>query len=130
MAQNAAPPVLKAKPPLSVTLTITAGVLQRSVDSGQSWQDALRSSHPLLCYATHDEEIWTGGQAGTLFHSTDGGVTWVQVQPSINGRQLGSDITHIDLITHVDLPGPAQILVSTDNEIWSSTDGGKIWEKH
>ncbi len=130
MTQNAAPPVLKAKPPLSVTLTITAGVLQRSVDSGQNWQDALRPSHPLLCYATHDEEIWTGGQAGTLFHSTDGGVTWVQVQPSINGRQLGSDITHIDLITHVDLPGPAQILVSTDNEIWSSTDGGKIWEKH
>jgi hypothetical protein len=130
MAQNDAPPVLKSKPPLSVTWAITAGILQRSLDSGQNWQDALHPNHPLLCYATHGEEIWTGGQAGTLFYSTDGGLTWAHVQPSINARQLAADITHIDLRGN-DLPGSSQVLVSTtDNETWSSTDNGKTWEKH
>jgi len=111
----------------NVSWTITAGVLQRSLDSGQNWQNALRADHPLLCYASHDEDVWTGGQAGTLFHSADSGITWAQVRPSIKTQQLISDITHIDVR---DVPGPAEIVVSTsNNEIWSSADGGKTWEK-
>src|SRR6266404_3878473 len=135
----------------NVTWAIKAGVLQRSLDSGQSWQDALHADHPLLCYASHDEDVWTGGQAGTLFHSANSGVTWVQVQPSIKARQLSSDITHIDVrnaevrnaeVRDDDLRGnmrdelrgnargPAEILLSTTtNEIWSSSDGGKTWTK-
>ena len=108
----------------NVTWTITAGVLQRSLDSGQSWQNALRAHHPLLCYASRGEDVWAGGQAGTLFHSADSGITWTQVQPSIKTQQLSSDVTHIDV------RGPAEIVVSTsNNEIWSSADGGKTWEK-
>jgi len=115
-----------------VTWVITGGILQRSPDSGQSWQDALRADHPLLCYASHDEDVWAGGLAGTLFHSADGGVTWVQVQPSIKVLQLSSDITHIDVRgdVHGDVHGPVEIVLSTgNNEIWSSADGGKTWEK-
>jgi hypothetical protein len=112
----------------NVTWAITGGALQRSLDSGQSWQNALRADHPLLCYASHDEDVWTGGQAGALFHSANSGVTWVQVQPSIKGQTLSSDVTHIDL--HGDVRGPAEIVVSTsNNEIWSSADGGKTWDK-
>jgi hypothetical protein len=116
-----------------VTWAIAGGVLQRSLDSGQSWQDALHADHPLLCYASHNEDVWTGGQAGTLFHSANSGVTWVQVQPSIKARQLSSDITHIE-VRNDDLRdhalGPAEILLSTsNNEIWSSPDGGKTWAK-
>jgi hypothetical protein len=128
-------------PAHNVTWAITGGVLQRSLDSGQGWQDALQADHPLLCYASHDEDVWTGGQAGTLFHSANSGVTWVQVQPSIKARQLSSDITHIELRNddsrysvrdevHGDARGPAEILLSTsNNEIWSSADGGKTWAK-
>jgi photosystem II stability/assembly factor-like uncharacterized protein len=94
------------------------------MDSGQSWQNTLHADHPLLCYASHDNDVWAGGQAGTLFHSADSGVTWAQVQPSIKGQQLGFDVTHIDV------RGPAEIVVSTSNhEIWSSADGGKTWNK-
>ena len=108
----------------NITWTITAGALQRSMDSGQSWQNTLHADHPLLCYASHDNDVWAGGQAGTLFHSADSGVTWAQVQPSIKGQQLGFDVTHIDV------RGPAEIVVSTSNhEIWSSADGGKTWNK-
>ena len=125
----------------SVTWAIMAGVLQRSLDSGQSWQDALHADHPLLCYASRDADVWTGGRAGTLFHSADNGVTWVQVQPSIKARQLSSDITHIELRNdelHGNVGGefrdnaspPAEILLSTsNNQIWSSADDGKTWAK-
>jgi photosystem II stability/assembly factor-like uncharacterized protein len=117
-----------------VTWAITGGVLQRSLDSGQSWQDALHADHPLLCYASHNEDVWTGGQAGMLFHTANSGITWVQVQPSIKARQLRSDITHIEVRNNNDVRddarGPAEILLSTsNNEIWSSADGGKTWAK-
>jgi hypothetical protein len=126
----------------NVTWAITGGVLQRSVDSGQNWQDALHADHPLLCYASRDEDVWAGGQAGTLFHSANSGVTWAQVQPSVKARQLSSDITHIevrnnevrneelrrDLRYHVRRPGEI-VLSTSNNEIWSSADGGKTWAK-
>src|ERR1035438_197232 len=99
--------------------TIAGGVLQRSVDDGQSWQDSLHPSHPLLCYANHGQDIWAGGQAGTLFHSTNSGMTWAQVQPSSNGP-LSSDLTHIDL--QGDAPDSTRITISTgNNEMWIST---------
>jgi hypothetical protein len=116
----------------NVIWAITGGALQRSLDSGQSWQNALRADHPLLCYASHDEDVWTGGQAGALFHSANRGVTWVQVRPSIKGHALSSDVTHIDLHGDVrgDVRGPAEIVLSTsNNEIWSSADGGKTWDE-
>jgi hypothetical protein len=107
-----------------VAWAITAGVLQRSLDSGQTWQSALRPDHPLQCYAAHGTDVWTGGQAGALFHSADGGVTWVLVQPAVKGQQLSADITHIDVSS------PVKVIVSTNNnETWSSADGGNTWEK-
>jgi hypothetical protein len=108
----------------AVTWMITAGVLQRSLDGGQTWQNASHSDHPLLCYASYNADVWTGGQAGALFHSIDSGITWEQVRPSIKAQALSSDVTHIDL------HGPAEIMVSTsNNEIWASVDGGKTWAK-
>ena len=131
---SAAKPAAPVSPTFArnVTWTIAEGVLQRSLDSGQSWQNALRADHPLLCYASHDDDVWTGGQAGTLFHSANRGVTWVQVQPSIKAQALSSDVTHIDLRgdERGEVRGPAEIVVSTsNNEIWSSSDGGTTWEK-
>jgi hypothetical protein len=115
------------------TWAIKAGVLQRSLDHGQSWQNALHTDHPLLCYATHGMDVWAGGAAGTLFHSADGGATWLQVQPSFEARQLSADITHIDLTHNVqsDGAGISQIALSTsNNEMWSSLDGGNTWTKN
>jgi hypothetical protein len=55
-------------------------------------------------------------------------VTWVQVQPSSNGQQLSSDITHIDL--HGEVATTANITVSTvSKEMWISGNGGQTWEK-
>jgi hypothetical protein len=116
----------------NVTWTIAGGVLQRSLDSGQSWQNTLRADHPLLCYAPHNVDVWAGGQAGTLFHSSDNGITWLRVQPSVKSQTLSADVTRIDIRdnTRENAGGPLQIVVSTsNNETWSSVDGGKTWEK-
>lgn len=105
-----------------LTWSITAGVLQRSMDGGHTWRNALQSDHAFLCYASNGQEVWTGGQAGTLFHSADGGLTWVRVQPSIKAQQLSSDITHIELRSRL------EIAVSTvTNQVWISGDGGGTW---
>jgi hypothetical protein len=125
---------------------IAAGVLQRSVDAGQTWQITLRADRPLLAYASRDNDVWAGGEAGALFHSADGGATWTQVQPSIKGQALSSDITQIEIsnsdVSNNDfLNGKnndtlyrkqnlKHIVVSTgSHEIWRSADGGKSWNK-
>jgi len=114
----------------AVTWSITEGTLQRSVDSGQSWQSALHTDHPLLCYAVHDDDVWAGGQAGMLFHSSNGGLTWMQVRPWINSQQLSSDITHLELRDNSQNGKPREIIVSTsNNETWTSIDGGTTWDR-
>ena len=133
--------------PRDFAWTINSGVLRRSLDNGQTWQDSLRADHPLLSYASHSDEIWTGGQSGTLYHSTDGGVSWVRVYPSTNGRQLSADVSQIELQIEVrdsnlgnshlgskNSQAPTKIVLSTivlstnDKQVWTSVDGGKSWE--
>jgi hypothetical protein len=139
-----APAAAQAALQPKVAWTITAGVLQRSVDNGRSWQDAVHPDHPLLCQASLHQDVWTGGQAGTLFHSADGGVTWLRIRPSIGAQTLAAGITHIDLVSNDlvsndlvsndlrrnEVQAPAQVVLSTSNhEIWSSADSGKTWAK-
>jgi hypothetical protein len=122
---GAFPPVRKQ----SFAWTITQGVLQRSVDGGQTWQAAARADHSLLCYASRGSEMWAGGEAGTLLHSSDSGATWSAVAVSYQGRPLDTAVTHIDVRGPAER-GAAEIILSTsDHHIWSSADGGKTWEK-
>jgi len=57
----------------------------------------------------------------------------MQVRPWINSQQLSSDITHLELRDNLGngKPRPPQeIIVSTsNNEIWTSIDGGTTWDK-
>jgi len=121
-ARAATPLVMSLKP--NVIWMISAGILERSLDGGQSWQTAVKADHALLCYANRGQEVWAGGQAGTLMQSTDGGATWSAVKVSFKGQSLASDVTRIDL------RDPAEIVLTTgDQETWNSADGGKTWEK-
>jgi hypothetical protein len=121
--QKIALPANAALSPI-VTWAIIGGALQRSLDSGRSWQSVLRADHPLQSYASHNQNVWAGGLAGTLFHSADGGLTWVRAHPSIKNQSLSSDITHIEVLDS------GEIVVSTSkNEIWNSGDGGQTWGK-
>jgi hypothetical protein len=146
IARTPASPIEKAKPALQSGETqapsassagalkwkISAGVLERSFDSGRSWQIGLRADHPLLCYASRGQDIWVGGQAGTLLHSNDDGLTWEAARPS-HDETLSSDVTGIDL-RNTDAPDSSnvvtQIVVSTGTgEVWNSIDGGNTWNR-
>jgi hypothetical protein len=128
------PPGLFMATGKNASWTISGGVLQRSLDDGKTWQSALRTDHPLLCYANRGSEVWAGGQSGTLMHSTDGGATWSAVAVFSQGQSLSSDVTRIDLrstnVRTAETLGPAVIVLTTANQgIWSSASDGKSWEK-
>jgi hypothetical protein len=147
IAPKPASPIEKAKPALSNDETqfapayaagafkwkISAGVLERSFDNGRSWQIGLRADHPLLCYASRGQDIWAGGQAGTLLHSNDDGITWAPVRLGHDGGATSSDVTRIDLRSADAANGSnalTGIVVSTGaGEVWDSADGGNTWNK-
>jgi hypothetical protein len=103
--------------------SLSAGMLRRSQDGGVSWQNALASSQ-LLCYTVRDNDVWTAGKSGVLFHSADGGETWLSMHPSVADQPLSSDVTRIEL------RGAAEVLLSTNSgETWSTADNGKTWAR-
>jgi hypothetical protein len=116
-------------PQTQLRFEIADGVLSRSADGGENWQSVLHSDQPLQCYASHDREVWAGGQRGTLFHSEDAGLTWAKVQISTYDEAPDSDIAQI----HFRWNGPSgakEIVVSNKAmETWSSLDGGASWRK-
>ena len=69
------------------------GTLQRSLDTGATWQTIVVSSNTVFrALAANDLDIWVGGSAGALFHSSDAGEHWTQVRPVASGAVLEDDI--------------------------------------
>jgi hypothetical protein len=103
---------------------LAEGKLQRSPDAGATWQIVLQLEHPLLAYGARGSDVWAGGQAGTLFHSTDSGATWAMIQPSTKAGTLTADIVGIDVRS------AAEVVLSTNRkESWTTFDAGRTWEK-
>lgn len=101
------------------------GTLQRSLDSGASWQTIVVSSETVFrALAANGLDIWVGGSAGALFHSSDAGERWTQVRPVANGEALEDDIIGVEFTDT--LHGK---LTSSTEEIWITADAGQTWHK-
>jgi hypothetical protein len=102
---------------------VSDGVIQRSVDSGTSW-DAVPIADHVVFRAVNSTgaDIWAGGVSGALFHSRDSGRTWTKVEPASAGRKLQSDVTRIAFSDTVN----GQVFTSA-GEIWATSDGGQSW---
>src|ERR1700685_1988493 len=101
------------------------GTLQRSLDSGASWQTIVVSSKTVFrALAANDLDIWVGGSAGALFHSSDAGERWTQVRPVANGEALEDDIVGVEFTDT--LHGK---LTSSVEETWITADAGQTWQK-
>ncbi|HLW83599.1 MAG TPA: zf-HC2 domain-containing protein [Candidatus Sulfotelmatobacter sp.] len=69
-------------------------------------------------------EVWAGGSAGALYHSSDGGQQWMRVIPAASGIMLAGDITGIAFPDSLH----GQITTSAP-ELWITSDGGQTWQK-
>ena len=101
------------------------GTLQRSLDSGRSWQTIPVSSRTIFrALAANGLDIWVGGAAGALFHSADAGQHWTQVRPIVNGEALADDIIGVEFRDA--LHGK---LTTAIEETWITADAGQTWRK-
>lgn len=99
------------------------GQLQRSADSGKSWQPVTVVQGATFRALTYNgPDIWVGGAAGSLYHSSDAGGHWTQVKPVANSVSLSGDIAAIAFTD----PQHGKI-TTTNGQTWDTSDGGQSW---
>jgi photosystem II stability/assembly factor-like uncharacterized protein len=95
------------------------GVIQKTTDMGQSWQDLSSGvTNKLVSSAQISEsEFIVLGDGGTILKTTDGGITWIQ---KVSG--VTADLKSIDIIE------PGKYICCGDNgNILFTSDGGETW---
>jgi hypothetical protein len=101
------------------------GVLQRSLDSGRTWQTIPVASHIIFrALAANGVDIWVGGKAGALFHSSDAGQRWTQVLAIADGQPFVADIVGVEFSD-----GQHGKLTGSNREVWITSDAGQSWQK-
>lgn len=106
--------------------TLTSnGILQRSLDSGRSWQTiSLPSQGQFRALSASGLEIWVAGSSGALYHSSDAGSSWTQVQPTIDGQALTADIIGVEFTDTLH----GTVTTSSGNSL-ATNDAGQTWRK-
>jgi hypothetical protein len=107
------------------TLSSDGTQLLRSLDAGQTWQAVPVDSKVVLrAVASMGSEVWVGGSAGALYHSSDAGTNWKKVAPAAAGKVLQADIVRIEF-------ADAQHgkLTTASDEVWTTADAGQSWQR-
>jgi photosystem II stability/assembly factor-like uncharacterized protein len=93
------------------------GDVQRSLDSGRTWQSLTVAGSPFRAINALGNDIWVGGNAGALYHSADAGQSWTKISP-----------VSTDDVTHIEFSDAQNGLLNTANgEVWTTSDGGRSW---
>lgn len=101
------------------------GTLQRSYDSGATWDTiTVAGQSRFRALAADGLEIWVGGAKGALYHSSNAGQDWRQVQPASNGETLADDIIGVEFVDR--LHGT---VTTSGQEKWVTADAGQSWQK-
>jgi hypothetical protein len=97
---------------------VLGGKLVKSSGLGQ-WQDAYPgASFQFSIVNARGNEIWAGGTNASVIHSRDGGATWEV--PRLGDSASGSVLSIL-------VSGNTIQIKTSDNQSWSSSDGGKTW---
>ncbi len=101
------------------------GTLARSFDSGNTWETVpVPSQARFYVLAAQGMDIWLGGSSGALYHSSDAGAHWVQVQPVASGQSLSEDVIGMEF------SDPEHGVVTTPtNHKWITADAGQSWQR-
>src|SRR5579864_4936454 len=101
------------------------GVVERSLDSGQTWEAApLSVDVSFRTVVSVGQHVWAGGTNGSLFHSADGGAHWDRVAVSEESARLTGTIVNIDA-RHANLVK----ITTSSGEKWITVDGGSVWKR-
>jgi photosystem II stability/assembly factor-like uncharacterized protein len=108
----------KARESAATMWKVAGGKLIKSSTPSQ-WEDAYPvGSFEFSCVNARGNDVWAGGSSAFLIHSRDGGSSWEIVK--LGDAATGS-IVNI-------LAGALNVQVKTsDNQLWTSADGGKTW---
>jgi hypothetical protein len=104
----------------STVWKVAGGKLLKSVAPLQ-WEDAYPATNGSIEFSfvnARGNDVWAGGSHASLIHSRDGGLTWEIVKLSDAATGTIVNITAIALSVQVK---------TSDNQTWSSADGGKSW---
>jgi len=116
----------------------------RTTDGGATWQegrievslegvseDATLAMNDPTLYDVHfvDEKTgWMVGEFGKIYHSTDGGVTWVEQQNALLGQAGITDALNLPTWFGVRFINATEgIVVGIEGKIAKTTDAGKTW---
>jgi|ERR1700722_5357100 len=124
------------------------GTLQRTFDGGKTWVEVNPGSVASKVGNTHNfamknkaavqgnprqvfravsaagAEVWAGGSAAMLYHSTDSGLHWARVVPSESGAALTGDITSVEFSD-----SQHGRIATSASEVWITADDGKTWHR-
>ena len=123
LSVSAMAPSLHKSDSAAPTWKVVDGKLMKS--SGQSqWEDAYPVASTTMEFSfvnARGNDVWAGGSHASLIHSRDGGQTWDTVKLGDNASG-----TIVSIIA-----GTMSVQIKTsDNQTWSSADGGKTWSLH
>jgi hypothetical protein len=101
------------------------GQLQHSVDSGKTWQPVtVADKATFRALSANGPDLWVGGPAGLLYHSSDAGGHWTQIKPVADSTTLTTDIATIEFTDR-----QHGKLTTSTGEIWITADAGLTWRK-
>jgi photosystem II stability/assembly factor-like uncharacterized protein len=102
---------------------IINGTLQKSeaeVNGTDRWNNVNFGTRiKLRALVVRGQDIWAGGDAGTLFHSVNDGANWTQVQEAWTGDIIALRFNSLQLGS----------LETSTQETWVTRDGGATWSK-
>jgi len=103
----------------------TSGKTARTREKDRYLSKKQASGGPVFrAVTTIGADVWAGGSAGALYHSSDGGNHWVRVTPSAAGSLLTGDVVGLEFSD----PQHGTITTST-GELWTTADSGQTWLK-
>jgi hypothetical protein len=114
-------PSLSTAETTAATWKVADGKLLKSF--GQSaWEEAhTPAAFQFTTVSAHGGEVWAGGANAGLIHSYDGGNTWNMVK-------LGEAAS--GAIVSILFAGNNVQIKTSDDQSWSSADGGKSWTQN
>ena len=107
------------------TSSAPRGIVQRSTDGGQTWDVVPLSERvSFRAVASDGSDVWAGGSDAALFHSSDAGAHWDQIQVA------QEDAAASGAIVRIDIRGSGEIRITTSSgEDWTSSDAGHHWKR-